>query len=182
MRVVGGAPGVAEEHAEIARALPAGCRVFVFETEHHASLLPWQEAHVTYLDAPRTPRQAVETLERALAGRDPHGPALVCVTGASNVTGELWPVRLTFLALLAAGVAAQWAKKYQAYTGSVAPQPDWYVPWSSSGGSGAGGADFAESPAGWSPHPTAASNPAATTPSGTVQDTARLIALSSGNG
>ncbi|WEO97912.1 aminotransferase class V-fold PLP-dependent enzyme [Streptomyces sp. FXJ1.172] len=77
----------------LARALPAGCQVFVFETEHHASLLPWQDAKVTYLNAPRTPRQAVETLERALADRDPHGPALVCVTGASNVTGELWPVR-----------------------------------------------------------------------------------------
>ncbi|MFF3905206.1 aminotransferase class V-fold PLP-dependent enzyme [Streptomyces sp. NPDC001848] len=77
----------------LAAALPAGCRVFVFETEHHASLLPWRDAQVTYLDAPRTPQQAVETLERALADRDPHGPALVCVTGASNVTGELWPVR-----------------------------------------------------------------------------------------
>ncbi|WP_329409058.1 aminotransferase class V-fold PLP-dependent enzyme [Streptomyces sp. NBC_00704] len=77
----------------LASALPAGCQVFVFETEHHASLLPWTNAHVTYLDAPRSPRQAVDTLERALAARDPHGPALVCVTGASNVTGELWPVR-----------------------------------------------------------------------------------------
>ncbi|GGZ69809.1 aminotransferase class V-fold PLP-dependent enzyme [Streptomyces echinoruber] len=77
----------------LARALPAGCEVFVFETEHHAALLPWRRAKVTYLDAPRSPRQAVETLERALADRDPHGPALVCVTGASNVTGELWPVR-----------------------------------------------------------------------------------------
>ncbi|WP_460064694.1 aminotransferase class V-fold PLP-dependent enzyme [Streptomyces sp. YKOK-I1] len=77
----------------LAAALPAGCQVFVFETEHHASLLPWKGARVTYLDAPRTPRQAVETLEKALAARDPHGPALVCVTGASNVTGELWPVR-----------------------------------------------------------------------------------------
>ncbi|GAA3306081.1 aminotransferase class V-fold PLP-dependent enzyme [Streptomyces cinereospinus] len=77
----------------LAGALPAGCRVFVFETEHHASLLPWRDAQVTYLDAPRSPRQAVETLERALADRDPNGPALVCVTGASNVTGELWPVR-----------------------------------------------------------------------------------------
>ncbi|WP_225822695.1 aminotransferase class V-fold PLP-dependent enzyme [Streptomyces naphthomycinicus] len=77
----------------LARVIPAGCQVFVFETEHHASLLPWQDAKVTYLNAPRTPRQAVETLERALADRDPHGPALVCVTGASNVTGELWPVR-----------------------------------------------------------------------------------------
>ncbi|NXY94005.1 aminotransferase class V-fold PLP-dependent enzyme [Streptomyces sp. BR123] len=77
----------------LAAALPADCRVFVFETEHHASLLPWDGAQVTYLDAPRTPDEAVATLERALAGRDPHGAALVCVTGASNVTGELWPVK-----------------------------------------------------------------------------------------
>ncbi|MFJ2301570.1 aminotransferase class V-fold PLP-dependent enzyme [Streptomyces sp. NPDC087787] len=77
----------------LARALPADCQVFVFETEHHASLLPWRDARVTYLDAPRTPDHAVATLERALADRFPHGPALVCVTGASNVTGELWPVR-----------------------------------------------------------------------------------------
>ncbi|MFJ3528007.1 MULTISPECIES: aminotransferase class V-fold PLP-dependent enzyme [unclassified Streptomyces] len=77
----------------LAAALPADCQVFVFETEHHASLLPWRDARVTYLNAPRTPAQAVATLERALADRDPYGPALVCVTGASNVTGELWPVK-----------------------------------------------------------------------------------------
>ncbi|MDQ0813886.1 selenocysteine lyase/cysteine desulfurase [Streptomyces sp. B3I7] len=77
----------------LAAALPAGCEVFVFETEHHASLLPWRDARVTCLDAPRTPGDAVDTLERALAARDIHAPALVCVTGASNVTGELWPVR-----------------------------------------------------------------------------------------
>ncbi|NGO76602.1 aminotransferase class V-fold PLP-dependent enzyme [Streptomyces sp. YC504] len=77
----------------LAQALPADCQVFVFETEHHASLLPWRDARVTYLNAPRTPDEAVRTLETALAARDPYGPALVCVTGASNVTGELWPVR-----------------------------------------------------------------------------------------
>ncbi|UXY19352.1 aminotransferase class V-fold PLP-dependent enzyme [Streptomyces cynarae] len=77
----------------LAAALPADCQVFVFETEHHASLLPWRAAQVTYLDAPSSPGQAVETLERALADRAPYGPALVCVTGASNVTGELWPVQ-----------------------------------------------------------------------------------------
>ncbi|MFC9249634.1 aminotransferase class V-fold PLP-dependent enzyme [Streptomyces sp. NPDC057136] len=77
----------------LAAAIPADCQVFVYETEHHASLLPWRDARVTYLNAPRTPGQAVEVLERALAERDPYGPALVCVTGASNVTGELWPVR-----------------------------------------------------------------------------------------
>ncbi|MFE2495359.1 aminotransferase class V-fold PLP-dependent enzyme [Streptomyces scopuliridis] len=77
----------------LAAVVPAGCEVFVFETEHHASLLPWRDARVTYLNAPRTPGEAVATLERALAGRGSEGPALVCVTGASNVTGELWPVR-----------------------------------------------------------------------------------------
>ncbi|WP_258177241.1 aminotransferase class V-fold PLP-dependent enzyme [Streptomyces solincola] len=77
----------------LAAALPADCQVFVFETEHHASLLPWSDHRVSYLDAPRTPARAVEILERALAAREPYGPALVCVTGASNVTGELWPVR-----------------------------------------------------------------------------------------
>lgn len=79
----------------LAAAVPAGTEVFVFETEHHASLLPWEQrdgARVRYLSAPRSPRQAVETLEKALAERA-GGPALVCVTGASNVTGELWPVR-----------------------------------------------------------------------------------------
>ncbi|MFM9615248.1 aminotransferase class V-fold PLP-dependent enzyme [Streptomyces niveiscabiei] len=77
----------------LARAVPANCQVYVFETEHHASLLPWQHRDVTYLDAPRTPEDAVATLGRALAARDTAAPALVCVTGASNVTGELWPVR-----------------------------------------------------------------------------------------
>ncbi|KOG89932.1 cysteine desulfurase, partial [Streptomyces varsoviensis] len=96
----------------LAAALPRGTQVFVFETEHHASLLPWErraaasEVTVVYLDAPRSPAQAVETLEKALADRQPSpssqlrssrggpiGPALVCVTGASNVTGEVWPVR-----------------------------------------------------------------------------------------
>ncbi|MBL1088903.1 MULTISPECIES: aminotransferase class V-fold PLP-dependent enzyme [Streptomyces] len=96
----------------LAAVLPQNTSVFVFETEHHASLLPWEQRadlSVTYLNAPRTPEQAVATLERALADREPcsasgdpaksggaaqrSGPALVCVTGASNVTGELWPVR-----------------------------------------------------------------------------------------
>ena len=82
----------------LAAVIPADCEVFVFETEHHAALLPWSDARVTYLNAPRTPAEAVRTLERALADRaestqEGYGPALVCVTGASNVTGELWPVK-----------------------------------------------------------------------------------------
>ncbi|WP_237405262.1 aminotransferase class V-fold PLP-dependent enzyme [Actinacidiphila reveromycinica] len=79
----------------LASALPAGTRVYVFDTEHHAALLPWQRAdraQVEYLPAPRTPEQAVASLDVALHGA-PKGPKLVCVTGASNVTGEIWPVR-----------------------------------------------------------------------------------------
>jgi selenocysteine lyase/cysteine desulfurase len=77
----------------LAAVVPADCQVFVFETEHHAALLPWGDARLTCLNAPRTPAGAVAALEVALAGRDISVPALVCVTGASNVTGELWPVR-----------------------------------------------------------------------------------------
>ncbi|UED87835.1 aminotransferase class V-fold PLP-dependent enzyme [Streptomyces profundus] len=77
----------------LAASLPAGTRVFVFETEHHAALLPWaRHGHaVTYLPTPRAPELAVRAVETALAAA-PEGPKLLCVTGASNVTGELWPV------------------------------------------------------------------------------------------
>lgn len=78
----------------LAGALPAGTRVFAFETEHHASLLPWRQAGlaVSYLRAPSSPEQAVAALAEALAAGSPAEPRLFCVTGASNVTGELWPV------------------------------------------------------------------------------------------
>ena len=77
----------------LAGALPAGTRVFVFETEHHASLLPWRREGVTvdYLRAPRSHADAVAALDEALTGAG-EGPKLFCVTGASNVTGEIWPV------------------------------------------------------------------------------------------
>ncbi|WP_329494657.1 aminotransferase class V-fold PLP-dependent enzyme [Kitasatospora herbaricolor] len=77
----------------LAGALPSGTRVFVFETEHHASLLPWRRegVAVSYLRAPRSHAEAVAALDEALAGAG-EGPKLFCVTGASNVTGELWPV------------------------------------------------------------------------------------------
>jgi selenocysteine lyase/cysteine desulfurase len=77
----------------LAHALPPGTRVIAFATEHHATLLPWAEA--TVLPVPRTPTEAVAAVDAAL--RDRGGadrPALVAVTGASNVTGELWPVEL----------------------------------------------------------------------------------------
>jgi len=77
----------------LAGVVPAGTRVFAFETEHHASLLPWRREGLTvgYLRAPRSHAEAVAALDAALAEAG-EGPKLFCVTGASNVTGELWPV------------------------------------------------------------------------------------------
>ena len=51
----------------LAGALPAGTRVFAFETEHHASLLPWRKHGLTvsYLRAPRSPEEAVAALDGA---------------------------------------------------------------------------------------------------------------------
>jgi selenocysteine lyase/cysteine desulfurase len=73
----------------LARALPTGTRVVVFAGEHHATLLPWPDC--SRLPLPRTPAEAVTAVDVEL-GRLGPGPKLVAVTGASNVTGELWPV------------------------------------------------------------------------------------------
>jgi selenocysteine lyase/cysteine desulfurase len=72
----------------LARALPTGTTVIGWEGEHHANLLPWTRA--VRLPVPGDPAQAAGQLEAALADRP--GPALVTVTGASNVTGEIWPI------------------------------------------------------------------------------------------
>jgi selenocysteine lyase/cysteine desulfurase len=78
----------------LARALPAEVTTIVFDGEHHANLLPWRRP--LRLPTPRSPDEAVAAVERALRGLGGPGlggPALVAVTGASNVTGEIWPVR-----------------------------------------------------------------------------------------
>jgi selenocysteine lyase/cysteine desulfurase len=76
----------------LAHALPQGTTVVVFESEHHANLLPWQRHNrVVRLPAPTSPSEAVVAAGEALASA-PAGPRLLVVTAASNVTGELWPV------------------------------------------------------------------------------------------
>ncbi|TDV46283.1 aminotransferase class V-fold PLP-dependent enzyme [Actinophytocola oryzae] len=72
----------------LARALPRFTSVIVFDTDHHAAMLPWRGPNVFRV----TPTDSVERdLDEAL-GQTPTGPRLVVVTGAANVTGELWPV------------------------------------------------------------------------------------------
>ena len=75
----------------LAAALPEGTEVLVFASEHHANLLPWRRGDVTCLPVPSSPAEALVLLERALASRATRRAALVSVTGASNVTGEIWP-------------------------------------------------------------------------------------------
>jgi selenocysteine lyase/cysteine desulfurase len=78
----------------LAATLPEGTHVVAFAGEHHANLLPWKRCGVRFLPVPESPDQAIEQVRVALRGLptcdDPH---LVAVTGASNVTGEIWPVR-----------------------------------------------------------------------------------------
>ncbi|MET0604149.1 MAG: aminotransferase class V-fold PLP-dependent enzyme [Baekduia sp.] len=75
----------------LADALPLGTTVLTFAGEHHANLLPWRRGDVRHLAIPASPADALDALEaqlRALDGRT----ALIAVTGASNVTGEVWPI------------------------------------------------------------------------------------------
>ena len=73
----------------LARCLPTGTTTIVFDGEHHANLLPWPAP--VRLPAPAGPDEAVRAVTAALSSV--RGPALLAVTGASNVTGEIWPVR-----------------------------------------------------------------------------------------
>lgn len=78
----------------LARSLPANTTTFVFESEHHAALLPWNQARTVRIPVPGSEQDAVNLLEGALrnSAGTTTGPRLVVVTGASNVTGELWPI------------------------------------------------------------------------------------------
>ncbi len=75
-----------------ALALLAGCvpgRVVHLDVEHHANLLPWRDLDAHVVTAATTWAETRVLLAAALAeGR----PALLSVTGASNVTGEVVPL------------------------------------------------------------------------------------------
>jgi selenocysteine lyase/cysteine desulfurase len=73
----------------LAASLPEGTRVLSSTTEHHANMLPWRRHDVRLLPFTRSPGELLEACERALRAERID---LVAVTGASNVTGEVWPV------------------------------------------------------------------------------------------
>lgn len=78
----------------LASAVPGD--TVVLDLEHHANLLPWREGARRVVVARSTIAETLDALEAELA-RCP--AALVTVTGASNVTGEVLPIdRLAGLA------------------------------------------------------------------------------------
>jgi selenocysteine lyase/cysteine desulfurase len=77
----------------LAHIVPAGTAVVTFGGEHHANLLPWRDS--VRLPVPTSPGAAIRSLDAALyelRRLAPDDPILVSVAGASNVTGELWPI------------------------------------------------------------------------------------------
>jgi selenocysteine lyase/cysteine desulfurase len=73
----------------LASVVPGPRQVVVLDLEHHANLLPWQRRHHRCLEHAPTLAETLERLDAALAAEP---TALVAITGASNVTGELVPV------------------------------------------------------------------------------------------
>ena len=73
----------------MAAAMPAGTRVLSSPVEHHANMLPWRRHDVRLLPFTRSPEDLLDACERALRAERFD---LLAVTGASNVTGEIWPV------------------------------------------------------------------------------------------
>jgi selenocysteine lyase/cysteine desulfurase len=76
----------------LAAALPPGTRVLGSPVEHHANLLPWRRHDLELLPFPESADALCAACESAL--RDARRPFdVVALTGASNVTGEVWPLR-----------------------------------------------------------------------------------------
>jgi selenocysteine lyase/cysteine desulfurase len=75
----------------LAAALPTGTQVLSSAVEHHSAMLPWRRHHVRLLGFTDSPEALLDECERALRSARPRID-LVAVTGASNVTGEVWPV------------------------------------------------------------------------------------------
>ncbi len=73
----------------LAAALPGDTRVLSTPVEHHSNMLPWRRHRTQILPFTDCREELVAACEEALRGGQID---LVAVTGASNVTGEVWPV------------------------------------------------------------------------------------------
>jgi selenocysteine lyase/cysteine desulfurase len=79
-------------HLAACLCVPPGSTVLATEMEHHANMLPWRRlGPVEHLPPPSSPAALLESMELALH-RGGGRVAVVAVTGASNVTGEVMPL------------------------------------------------------------------------------------------
>jgi len=81
----------------LASVVPIGCRVIHLDAEHHGNLLSWERCEHIVVPVTRDLDETLAALESALAEAarlaDRNAvPAMVAVTGASNVTGETPPL------------------------------------------------------------------------------------------
>jgi selenocysteine lyase/cysteine desulfurase len=74
----------------LAHCLPAHARVLSTPGEHHANMLPWRRRAVDLLPFTRSADELLTRADVALGGTRYD---LVAVSGASNVTGEILPLR-----------------------------------------------------------------------------------------
>ncbi|MDP9255622.1 MAG: aminotransferase class V-fold PLP-dependent enzyme [Actinomycetota bacterium] len=74
----------------LAHCLPAGARVLSTPGEHHANMLPWRRREVDLLPFTGSAEELLARSAGALASRRYD---LFAVSGASNVTGEIAPIR-----------------------------------------------------------------------------------------
>lgn len=86
--------------------------VLYLDIEHHANLLPWQGVPHRSIVAADT---IAGTLEAVRAELEQGGVSLLAVTGASNVTGEILPVRAL------AGLAHQYGARIVVDAAQLAP-------------------------------------------------------------
>jgi len=75
----------------LAAALPPGTRVLSSAVEHHSNMLPWRRHDLRLIGFTGSADELLDACGRALRAAHPRID-LVAVTGASNVTGEVWPV------------------------------------------------------------------------------------------
>ena len=74
----------------LAHCLPAHARVLSTPGEHHANMLPWRRREVDLLPFTQSADELLTRTDVALAARRYD---LLAVSGASNVTGEILPIR-----------------------------------------------------------------------------------------
>jgi len=80
----------AMNHLAATLPLRDGQVVLTTAVEHHANLLPWRRrARVVHIPPPPSPQALLDAVREELLA---HDVGIVTMTGASNVTGEVYPV------------------------------------------------------------------------------------------